>query len=110
MSWSPQEDAVLIYYASRDVPISIVADMIGLRCHTRRTSGDITNRVASIRNCESLAYGYDLYPNMRWNSDRVDDWLARAARAMRGGVDALVALLRYDGAAKRAVQRACCPC
>ena len=57
MPWRLEEDAILIYYISRNAPAAAIKVLIGLRCHTVRSSRDIFDKVDAILNCESLASG-----------------------------------------------------
>lgn len=115
MSWTTTEDAVLIYYTSREVPPDIISSLIALKCHRTHTILEMNDGLKEIRRHEIHRHRPDLclapdFPGGpgAWDLPTVDRWLNDLANVrITGGVRALVALLRYGGAAKRVVIRVC---
>ena len=98
VAWSPEEESVLLYYASRDIKHRIIVQLLKHKCNTSvRTVSSIENRIRRIREaCKDAGLGQmqdtTIQRDPIWDRKVVDSWLV--SKMERGK---LLGLIEFDG-------------
>lgn len=72
--WTPEEDALVVFFASLGVFEKVIADLLTQRGHKRSLPG-VQSRTRTLKN------RYGLGKSRRWYRDATEDWLSRYLRA-----------------------------
>lgn len=70
--WSVEEEAIIVYYTSRNVCCQACVELLGLKCNTEREVVAIQEKLSDFRNRHT-----DLYDRTknRWKVEAVNMWL-----------------------------------
>lgn len=82
LEWSPEEDALVVFFASLGVFGKVVAELLTQRGYNRSLPA-VRNRTTTLKN----AYG--LGEARRWDQDTVEEWLSRYLRTSHVAVNKL---------------------
>lgn len=68
--WSPEEDALLVFFASSGVQAKVIVNLLSLRGYSRSLIA-VHNRARSLRNTHGLGL------SRQWYQEATEDWLSR---------------------------------